>query len=88
MSDSLGGNAKTLMFVNASPADYNTAETISSLSFAARCKDITNAVSNGPGIQAAQVQALKKQLAMLKGTGGGGAGAGTKKSAGGLSRPL
>ena len=30
MSDSLGGNAKTLMFVNASPADYNVQETESS----------------------------------------------------------
>ena len=26
LSDSLGGNAKTLMFVNVSPADYNVAE--------------------------------------------------------------
>jgi len=83
MSDSLGGNAKTLMFVNTSPADYNTAETVSSLSFAQRCKDITNAVSAGPGVQAAQVQALKKQLAMLKGGGGGG-----KKGGGGLARPV
>jgi hypothetical protein len=31
MSDSLGGNAKTLMFVNCSPADYNSAESNSSL---------------------------------------------------------
>ena len=31
LSDSLGGNAKTLMFVNASPADYNTAETNNAL---------------------------------------------------------
>ena len=49
---SLGGNAKTLMFVNTSPADYNNAESNSSLSFASRCKDITNAVaSNGSGVQ-------------------------------------
>ena len=81
MSDSLGGNAKTLMFVNTSPADYNTGETISSLSFAQRCKDITNAVSSGPGVQAAQVQALKKQLAMLKGGGKKGGG-------GALARPV
>lgn len=31
MQDSLGGNAKTLMFVNVSPADYNTDETVTSL---------------------------------------------------------
>ena len=50
---SLGGNAKTLMFVNTSPADYNNAESNSSLSFASRCKDITNAVtSSGTGMQA------------------------------------
>jgi hypothetical protein len=86
MSDSLGGNAKTLMFVNTSPADYNSAETVSSLSFAARCKDVTNAVSTGSGVQAAQVQALKKQLAML--TGGGGKGGGGKGGGAGLARPV
>nr|KAG5697355.1 hypothetical protein BaRGS_004081 [Batillaria attramentaria] len=31
MQDSLGGNAKTLMFVNISPADYNADETVISL---------------------------------------------------------
>lgn len=31
MQDSLGGNAKTLMFVNISPADYNSDETVTSL---------------------------------------------------------
>ena len=42
MQDSLGGNAKTLMFVNFSPADYNADETITSLNYAARVKKITN----------------------------------------------
>ena len=42
MSDSLGGNAKTLMFVNISPADYNAMETQTSLVYASRVKLITN----------------------------------------------
>ena len=43
MSDSLGGNAKTLMVVCVSPATFNVPETINSLEFATRCKRITNA---------------------------------------------
>ena len=38
MSDSLGGNAKTLMIVCVSPATFNVTETINSLEFAMRCK--------------------------------------------------
>ena len=36
MSDSLGGNAKTLMFVNVSPTDMNVEESQNSLAYAAR----------------------------------------------------
>lgn len=42
MSDSLGGTAKTLMFVNVSPADYNREESLMSLNYASRVKLITN----------------------------------------------
>ena len=42
MQDSLGGNAKTLMFVNISPADYNADETVTSLTYASRVKLIKN----------------------------------------------
>ena len=42
MQDSLGGNAKTLMFVNVSPSDYNCDETANSLTYAQRVKLITN----------------------------------------------
>lgn len=42
MQDSLGGNAKTLMFVNISPADYNQDETATALTYATRVKLITN----------------------------------------------
>jgi hypothetical protein len=45
MQDSLGGNAKTLMFVNFSPADYNADETVTSLAYATRVKKITNNAS-------------------------------------------
>lgn len=42
MQDSLGGNAKTLMFVNCSPSVYNEAETKNSLEYAKRVKEIKN----------------------------------------------
>jgi len=42
MQDSLGGSAKTLMFVNCSPASSNMDETHMSLKYATRAKNITN----------------------------------------------
>ncbi|CAB4288034.1 unnamed protein product [Prunus armeniaca] len=42
MSDSLGGNAKTLMFVNVSPAESNVDETHNSLMYASRVRSIVN----------------------------------------------
>lgn len=69
MSDSIGGNAKTLMFINTSPADYNVAESNNSLSFGSRCKDITNHVVANPAAQQAQMNALKKELNRLKKSG-------------------
>jgi ankyrin repeat protein len=42
MQDSLGGTAKTLMFVNCSPADTNKDETLMALKYATRAKQITN----------------------------------------------
>jgi len=42
MQDSLGGTAKTLMFVNCSPASSNADETLNSLRWAARTKNVTN----------------------------------------------
>lgn len=87
MSDSLGGNSKTLMFVCASPADYNAAETINALQFAARCKTVTNSAggAGGGAAAAAQVQALRKELQKLKEEGGGKGPANTPIQ---LARPL
>ena len=42
MQDSLGGNAKTLMFVNISPADYNMDETVISLTYVSLFKFSTH----------------------------------------------
>ena len=66
MSDSIGGNAKTLMFVCCSPADYNRSETGNSLDFAKRCKNVKNYQQGGSAGQAKQLKALKAELNKLK----------------------
>jgi len=68
MSDSLGGNAKTLMFVNISPADYNAEETTSSLAYASRVKLITNSASKTD--ESEEVSYLKKVIQELTDSGG------------------
>ena len=65
LQDGLGGSAKTLMFVNASPAAYNYAETCSSFEFALRCKKIKNAKS-GAAVESEEVRGLRKRLAELE----------------------
>merc|ERR1719183_882268 len=45
MQDSLGGSAKTLMFVNISPAANNADETINALKYASRARCIENNVT-------------------------------------------
>jgi len=42
LQDSLGGNTKTVMCANAGPADYNYDETLSTLRYANRAKNIKN----------------------------------------------
>eukprot|EP01062_Namystynia_karyoxenos_P013172 TRINITY_DN14745_c0_g2_i1.p1 TRINITY_DN14745_c0_g2~~TRINITY_DN14745_c0_g2_i1.p1 ORF type:complete len:1190 (+),score=353.65 TRINITY_DN14745_c0_g2_i1:156-3725(+) len=64
MADSLGGNAKTLMFVNVSPSMYNVDETVSSLNYAARVKLITNQATKQ--VETQEVKRLKAQIAKLK----------------------
>merc|ERR550534_1551315 len=76
MSDSLGGNAKTLMFVNCSPAKDNIDETQSSLGYATRAKQITNSASkeSGGGKEVARLKEVIATMAKeLKAKGGGDA---------------
>ena len=42
LQDSLGGNTKTIMIAAVSPADYNYEETLSTLRYASRAKNIKN----------------------------------------------
>ena len=42
LQDSLGGNTKTVMVANVGPADWNYDETLSTLRYANRAKNITN----------------------------------------------
>lgn len=64
MQDSLGGNAKTLMFVNISPADYNASETVSSLDYASRVKEIKNTATKAN--EGSEVHRLKGIIHRLK----------------------
>ena len=61
MSDSLGGNAKTLMFVNVSPTDGNVEETQNSLTYATRVRTIKN--NMGKIVESKEVLELKQQIA-------------------------
>lgn len=64
MSDSLGGNAKTLMFVNVSPSEYNLDETSNSLTYASRVRSIVNDPSKNESSK--EVIRLKKLVAYWK----------------------
>jgi hypothetical protein len=65
LSDGLGGNAKCLMFVTASPADVDINETIHSFEFALKCKQVQN-LKPGAAVESAEVRSLKEQLNELQ----------------------
>ena len=64
MADSIGGNAKTLMFVNVSPANYNVQESKESLRWATRVKQVEN--RSQKRMETKAIRALKAQLAKLR----------------------
>lgn len=64
MSDSLGGNAKTLMFVNVSPTDSNLDESQNSLLYAQRVRTIKNEARKNE--DSTVVVTLKKKIEYWK----------------------
>ncbi|CDW82915.1 kinesin-like calmodulin-binding protein zwichel [Stylonychia lemnae] len=64
MKDSLGGNSKTLMFVNISPSEYNLQETRQSVIFGQKAKSIVNNVQKN--VESQEMQKLKEENDQLK----------------------
>ena len=79
LMDSLGGNTKTVMVANMGPADYNYDESISTLRYANRAKNIKNKPKINEDPKDAMLREFQEEIARLKarlGGGGGGGGGG------------
>jgi chromosome segregation ATPase len=62
MQDSLGGKARTLMFVNVGPAEDSTAESLDSLTYGTYVNNIRNEVATADQDFLAQIANLERQL--------------------------
>lgn len=65
-SDSLGGNSKTIMVANIGPASYNYDETITTLRYANRAKNIKNKPKVNEDPKDAILREYQQELARLK----------------------
>jgi kinesin family protein 3/17 len=66
LQDALGGNAKTVMVATLGPASYNYEETLSTLLYAARARQIKNAPKVNEDPKDALLNQLKAQIELLK----------------------
>lgn len=66
LQDSLGGNTKTLMIAALSPADYNYDETLGTLKYANRAKQIKNAPKINEDPKDAKLREFAEEIAKLK----------------------
>lgn len=78
LQDSLGGNARTVMVANIGPASYNFEETITTLRYANRAKNIKNKPKINEDPKDALLREFQEEIVRLKRElekrGGGGAG--------------
>lgn len=66
LQDSLGGNSKTVMIACVSPADTNAEETLNTLKYANRARNIQNKAVINRDPMAAQVQRMRSQIEQLQ----------------------
>ncbi|XP_034445497.1 kinesin-like protein KIF3A [Hippoglossus hippoglossus] len=66
LQDSLGGNSKTMMCANIGPADYNYDETISTLRYTNRAKNIKNKARINEDPKDALLRQFQKEIEELK----------------------
>lgn len=66
LKDSLGGNSKTIMIANVSPADVNYGETLSTLRYANRAKNIINKPTVNEDGNVRLIRELRAEIARLK----------------------
>ncbi|ETV82641.1 hypothetical protein, variant 2 [Aphanomyces astaci] len=87
LQDSLGGNTKTVMIANCGPADYNYEETLTTLRYASRAKQIKNKPKINEDPKDAMIREFQEEIDALKAklasfangntTGGDGGGTAT-----------
>ena len=66
LQDSLGGNTKTCMIANVGPADYNTDETLSTLRYASRAKNIQNKPKINEDPKDTMIREFQDEISRLK----------------------
>ncbi|KAM9490559.1 kinesin-like protein KIF16B isoform 11-T14 [Salvelinus alpinus] len=66
LKDSLGGNSKTIMIATVSPADVNYGETLSTLRYANRAKNIINKPTINEDCNVKLIRELRAEIARLK----------------------
>lgn len=66
LKDSLGGNSKTIMIATISPADCNCTETLSTLRYANRAKNIVNTPTINEDSNVKLIRDLREEIQKLK----------------------
>ncbi|KAF8279209.1 kinesin-like protein [Trypanosoma cruzi] len=66
LKDSLGGNSKTFMIATVSPSGMNYEETLSTLRYASRARDIVNVTKVNENPRALRIRELEEQMEQMR----------------------